>query len=238
MTCSPEEKRREQAGDNPGQEDRGSRQPPIETARDQENRHAQQSREKPEVGVRVTLVDEGLDADRPVRDVQVTVEQRPRLDVVEVVRRHAPEGVDSSRPEVPEGPEVGHGDDGDADENGPGEALAVSPAIWGLLDILDRLARPEVGEGGAHVPESGSIDWRHLRSVPGGNPARRGAWTAWFRTAIHWPVARSPICSLSPSGTNIGQRSPTRLWQSAIGWGGVGAGIFATVMTGVVPGGG
>ena len=174
MACSPEEKRREQAGDNPGQEDRGSRQPPIETARDQENRHAQQSREEPEIGVRVTLVDEGLDADRPVRDVQVTVEQRPRLDVVEVVRRHAPEGVDSSRPEVPEGPEVRHGDDGDPDENGPGEALAVSSAIWGPLDVLDCLARPEVGEGGAHVPESGSIDWRHLRMVSGGNPRAPG----------------------------------------------------------------
>ena len=105
---------------------------PSRSARDQEDRHAQQSREEPEVGVRVTLVDEGLDADRPVRDVQVTVEQRPRLDVVEVGRRHAPEGVDSSRPEVPEGPEVRHGDDGDPDEDGPGEAPAVSSAIWGL----------------------------------------------------------------------------------------------------------
>ena len=51
-------------------------------------------------------------------------------------------------------------------------------------------------------------------------------------------VAGLPFCSPSPSGTNIGQRLPTRLWQSAIGWGGVAVGRFATVTTGVVPGGG
>ena len=238
MTCSPEEERREQAGDNPGQKDRGSRQPPVETACDQENRHAQESREEPEVGVRVSLVDEGLDADRPIRDVQVPVEQRPRLDVVEVVRRHAPEGVESSRPEVPKGPEVRHGDDGDPDENGPGEAPAVSSEVWELLDILDCLARPEVGEGGAHVPESGSIGWRPLRKVSGGDPPRQGSLTAWLATAVHRSVARFPFCSRSPSKTNIGQRSPTRLWQSAIEWGCVAIGIFATVMTGVVPRGG
>ena len=186
----------------------------------------------------MTLVKEGLDADRPVRDVQVTVEQSPRLNVVEVGRRHAPEGVKSSRPEVPEDPEVRHGDHRDPDENGPREAFAVSSAIWGPLDVLDCLARPDVGEGGVHVPEPGSIGWRHLRKVSGRNPPRRGSLTAWLTTAIHRSVAGLPACSPSRSDIHIGQRSPTRLWHSAIGCGGVAIGTSATVTTGVVPGGG
>ena len=116
--------------------------------------------------------------------------------------------------------------------------LLSGPAIWRLLDVLDCLARPDVGEGGAHVPESGAIVWRHLRKFSGRNPPRRGSLTVWLTTAIHRSIASFPICSLSPSDTNIGQRSPTRLWQSAIGWGGVAIGTSSTVTTGVVPAGG
>ena len=39
-----------------------------------------------------------------------------------------------------------------------------------------------------------------------------------------------------PYDTNIDQRSPTRLWQSAIGWSGVAIEISLTVMIGDVPG--
>ena len=98
--------------------------------------------------------------------------------------------------------------------------LRSAPRSGGSCDILDCLARPEVGEGGAHVRGGGSIGWRHLREVSGETPAS-GIVDGLVDQAIHRSFAGLPLCGLSPFDANIGQRSPTRLWQSDIGWGGV-----------------
>ncbi len=131
---APDEQGAEHRGQDPRQQHRGRGKARVETARQGEDRQPEQRGEQAEIRVGPVVMDEAFDAQRPVGQIQVAVEDGPGLEIVEIalVRLFSQE-VRLAGPQVPKDPEKRHAGHRDSYHRRDGEAAQARIGPLGPL---------------------------------------------------------------------------------------------------------
>ncbi len=181
----PEHQRTEQRGCQPGQQHGRSRECAVEPARDEENRHSENRRKDAEICVGLPVVQESFDTQTSIPHVQMAMEHRTSLVVVEEVVRSTSERVRRTRPEVPRHPQKDQARRRDPDEHGYGEVTTATREDGVVREPRLRLdvGRPRRFRGEGHGVRHGHVplDLHALQtdgySEDGAFAHRRCAWT-------------------------------------------------------------